>query len=112
VRARGYAQLFAHASFPLHTTPALLTPARPPSPPCAADFQDSTRITREKAERNAYGRFFYRFPNGESGSDVYDRITLFEDHMARLLEVPWCGVHAHTAVLTAPDTRTLAHAGS
>lgn len=24
-----------------------------------------------------------RFPNGESGADVYDRITIFEDHMIR-----------------------------
>jgi len=29
----------------------------------------------EKALRQLYGRFFYRFPNGESAADVYDRIT-------------------------------------
>lgn len=29
----------------------------------------------EKAVRLLYGRFFYRFPNGESAADVYDRIT-------------------------------------
>lgn len=29
----------------------------------------------EKALRMLYGRFFYRFPNGESAADVYDRIT-------------------------------------
>lgn len=29
----------------------------------------------EKAMRMLYGRFFYRFPNGESAADVYDRIT-------------------------------------
>jgi hypothetical protein len=29
----------------------------------------------EKAIRLRYGRFFYRFPNGESAADVYDRIT-------------------------------------
>lgn len=29
----------------------------------------------EKAQRNLYGRFFYRFPDGESAADVYDRIT-------------------------------------
>ena len=37
------------------------------------NFQDSTGLAREKAERESYGRFFYRFPNGESGADVYDR---------------------------------------
>lgn len=29
----------------------------------------------EKTIRLRYGRFFYRFPNGESAADVYDRIT-------------------------------------
>ena len=29
----------------------------------------------EKALRQLYGRFFYRFPDGESAADVYDRIT-------------------------------------
>jgi broad specificity phosphatase PhoE len=47
------------------------------------NFQDAQTKQREKAERNAYGRFFYRFPNGESGSDVYDRLTVFEDHLVR-----------------------------
>ncbi len=26
-------------------------------------------------ERNLVGRFFYRFPSGESGADVYDRVS-------------------------------------
>lgn len=38
---------------------------------------------REKAERLRFGRFFYRFPNGESGADVYDRITSFQNTMIR-----------------------------
>lgn len=29
----------------------------------------------EKELRQRYGRFFYRFPDGESAADVYDRIT-------------------------------------
>lgn len=29
----------------------------------------------DKALRLRYGRFFYRFPEGESAADVYDRIT-------------------------------------
>jgi hypothetical protein len=66
----------------------------------AADFQDSTRITREKAERNAYGRFFYRFPNGESGSDVYDRITLFEDHMVRDIDKGRFPEGTHLVIVT------------
>ena len=37
------------------------------------NFQDTEGKKREKAERLRFGRFFYRFPNGESGADVYDR---------------------------------------
>ena len=38
-------------------------------------------------ERQRFGRFFYRFPNGgESGADVYDRMTIFEDHLVRDIE--------------------------
>eukprot|EP00884_Botryococcus_braunii_P014525 jgi/Botrbrau1/23073/Bobra.0243s0014.1 len=47
------------------------------------NFQDAEGKQREKAERLRFGRFFYRFPNGESGADVYDRMTIFEDHMVR-----------------------------
>jgi hypothetical protein len=50
---------------------------------CAADFQDCDGLSRQKAERQTYSRFFYRFPNGESGADVYDRLTVFQDHMVR-----------------------------
>jgi len=28
-------------------------------------------------ERKVFGSFYYRFPNGESGADVYDRVTDF-----------------------------------
>lgn len=41
-------------------------------------LQDMEGKKREKAERMRFGRFFYRFPNGESGADVYDRITNFQ----------------------------------
>jgi broad specificity phosphatase PhoE len=47
------------------------------------NFQDVEGKRREKAERLRFGRFWYRFPNGESGADVYDRMTLFEDHLVR-----------------------------
>eukprot|EP00656_Telonema_subtile_P003345 TRINITY_DN1152_c0_g1_i1.p1 TRINITY_DN1152_c0_g1~~TRINITY_DN1152_c0_g1_i1.p1 ORF type:complete len:156 (+),score=46.24 TRINITY_DN1152_c0_g1_i1:447-914(+) len=30
-----------------------------------------------KAERHDFGRFFYRFPTGESGLDVYNRVSSF-----------------------------------
>jgi broad specificity phosphatase PhoE len=47
------------------------------------NFQDAACKAREKSERLRFGRFFYRFPNGESGADVYDRVTIVEDHMIR-----------------------------
>ena len=47
------------------------------------NFQDLKQKKAEKRERQYFGRFFYRFPNGESGADVFDRITIFEDHMVR-----------------------------
>jgi len=47
------------------------------------NFQDPTCKRREMKERLEFGRFFYRFPDGESGADVYDRITIFEDHLVR-----------------------------
>ena len=47
------------------------------------NFQDLEGKRQEKAERLRFGRFWYRFPNGESGADVYDRMTLFEDHLVR-----------------------------
>jgi hypothetical protein len=36
---------------------------------------------REKIERLRFGRFYYRFDNGESSADLMDRITVFEDHL-------------------------------
>lgn len=37
------------------------------------NFQTPTKINADMEERNRFGRFWFRFPNGESGSDVYDR---------------------------------------
>lgn len=42
------------------------------------NFQDMEGKEREKTERLRFGRFFYRFPNGESGADVYDRMVRFQ----------------------------------
>ena len=42
------------------------------------NFQDAT-MRELKRERLGFGRFFYRFPNGESAADVYDRVTSFRE---------------------------------
>ena len=47
-------------------------------PDATCHRQDAEGKQKEKAERLRFGRFFYRFPNGESGADVYDRMTIFE----------------------------------
>ncbi len=41
------------------------------------------------AERQAYGTFFYRIPDGESGADVYDRATGFLATIYRDFEQTW-----------------------
>ena len=64
------------------------------------NFQDAVSKQREKAERNAYGRFFYRFPHGESGSDVYDRLTLFEDHLVRDIDAGRFPESANVVIVT------------
>jgi broad specificity phosphatase PhoE len=48
-----------------------------------ANFQIAGDIEDQKELRNAYGHFFYRFREGESGSDVYDRISSFMETLHR-----------------------------
>ena len=33
------------------------------------------------AERQRFGRFFYRFPDGEAGTDVFDRVATFLSYL-------------------------------
>ncbi|XP_026403775.1 phosphoglycerate mutase-like protein AT74H isoform X1 [Papaver somniferum] len=51
------------------------------------NFQDREQMRVEKAERILYGRFFYRFPNGESAADVYDRITEFRETLRADIDI-------------------------
>ncbi len=51
------------------------------------NFQQA--LTKEvRKERYKFGTFFYRFPHGESGADVYDRISSFFETMYRDFEKP------------------------
>ena len=52
-----------------------------PSP----DANDANRAFRKE-----FGSFFYRFPNGESCADVYDRMALFLDTLYRRFNSPTC----------------------
>jgi len=40
------------------------------------NFQDPGEVEICQIERRRFGHFYYRFPNGESGADVYDRVTV------------------------------------
>ncbi|GAC1491948.1 MAG: hypothetical protein NVS2B15_11540 [Pseudarthrobacter sp.] len=69
-----------------------------------ANFQISDDIEDQKELRNAYGHFFYRFREGESGSDVYDRISSFletlhrhwsrPDYAPNALLARWCALNS------------------
>jgi len=43
----------------------------------------AAQLASAKEERMRFGRFWYRFPSGESGADVLARMTLLQDHLVR-----------------------------
>ncbi|KAH6756865.1 Phosphoglycerate mutase family protein [Perilla frutescens var. hirtella] len=51
------------------------------------NFQDAQKMKQLKEIRNKFGRFFYRFPEGESGADVYDRVSSFLESMWRDIDM-------------------------
>ncbi|MDJ0319733.1 histidine phosphatase family protein [Pseudarthrobacter sp. PS3-L1] len=53
-----------------------------------ANFQSAADIEEQRKLRNAYGHFFYRFREGESGSDVYDRTSSFLETLHRHWDRP------------------------
>jgi len=50
------------------------------------NFQDPALMPQAFKERKVVGKFFYRFPSGESGADVYDRASGFLDTLFRSFE--------------------------
>jgi broad specificity phosphatase PhoE len=51
-----------------------------------ANFQDAKDIADQRRLRDDYGHFYYRFTHGESGSDVYDRVSTFLESLWRYIE--------------------------
>jgi broad specificity phosphatase PhoE len=47
------------------------------------NWQDRDDVRLQKTYRDTYGHFFYRFAQGESGADVYDRTGAFIDSLHR-----------------------------
>lgn len=52
------------------------------------NFQDPASMEKDKKIRKHFGRFWFRFPNGESGADVYLRVTLFLGTLFRWMDSP------------------------
>jgi len=50
------------------------------------NYQDPHAIVKAKSERHRFGAFYYRFPHGESASDVFDRVSTFLDSLWRSFE--------------------------
>ncbi|SCU72278.1 phosphoglycerate mutase, putative [Trypanosoma equiperdum] len=46
-------------------------------------YKSKEELLHHLAEREKYGKFYYRFPHGESGADVCDRVTSFLDAFQR-----------------------------
>jgi len=47
------------------------------------NFQNPHKVRTAKSERRTFGRFFFRFPDGESGLDVYNRCSSFLATLSR-----------------------------
>jgi broad specificity phosphatase PhoE len=47
------------------------------------NFQNPEHTEVYKEQRAKFGRFFYRFPDGESGADVYDRVSTWLESLYR-----------------------------
>eukprot|EP01087_Luapelamoeba_hula_P011563 TRINITY_DN3153_c0_g1_i1.p1 TRINITY_DN3153_c0_g1~~TRINITY_DN3153_c0_g1_i1.p1 ORF type:complete len:161 (+),score=18.31 TRINITY_DN3153_c0_g1_i1:129-611(+) len=54
------------------------------------NFQDPAKVKQYMQARRAFGSFFYRFPEGESGADVYDRVTDFWSSLHREFKFYGC----------------------
>merc|ERR1719401_2699175 len=52
------------------------------------NFQNHEQMQKAKAERQRFGRFYYRFLNGEAGTDVYDRIASLWSTLFRHMDLP------------------------
>jgi broad specificity phosphatase PhoE len=50
------------------------------------NFQEIPLQKKIREDRDRYGSFFFRMPHGESGADVYDRVTTFIDTLYRDFE--------------------------
>lgn len=50
------------------------------------NYQETSQLQSIRKERKKVGKFYYRFPTGESGADVYDRASLFLTSLHREID--------------------------
>lgn len=50
------------------------------------NFQNSSGMQTVYKERQRFGRFYYRFPDGEAGTDVFDRMSSFIGYLFRTMD--------------------------
>lgn len=50
------------------------------------NFQEVSAMSHVMSTRSSYGHFFFRFPQGESAADVYDRCASFQETLFRHFE--------------------------
>ncbi|CAL0308578.1 unnamed protein product [Lupinus luteus] len=51
------------------------------------NFQERERMEVIKEQRQRFGRFYYRFPQGESAADVFDRVSSFLESLWRDIDM-------------------------
>lgn len=66
-----YIRLLSHCR--RYRRPTLHSPP-PPERQQFGNFQNHEEMQQCKRQRSQFGRFYYRFPDGESGLDVYTRV--------------------------------------
>jgi len=64
------------------------------------NFQDPDQMNGSIKERQRFGRFFYRFPHGESGADVYSRVESFMSSLFRHMDNPNRAVHNNMLIVS------------
>ena len=57
------------------------------------NFREDVLTLKIRKERALFGTFFYRMPYGESGADVYDRVSTFLETMYRDFYKDCCPEH-------------------
>lgn len=55
------------------------------------NFQDPQVMKQAMEHRRKVGAFYYRFPTGESGADVFDRVSMFLETLYRDMHRGLCG---------------------